>query len=64
MQNSNGLYEAVETMQSVLNNNENIFIIFPGASVSKIWKAKVKVAVTLRNTIKNTGRLQILHANL
>jgi hypothetical protein len=34
-----------------------VFIIFSGASVSKIWKAKVKIAMTLRNTILNNGKL-------
>lgn len=52
MQISNGLCEALGTMQPILIDNvrkEKYFTYFlSGASVSKTWKAKVKVAKTLR----------------
>ena len=52
MQDSNRMCEAVGTMQPVLDDNVDIviksIIVSPGASVSKTWKAKVKVVKTLR----------------
>ena len=52
MQISNDLCEALGTMQSILNDNvrkkNNLYIFLSEASVSKTWKAKAKVAKTLR----------------